>query len=67
MSETSSDSVPTTARSSAKEDPLDRAAAGPAIDWDDANTEPEEPGATDIRPDPMHSIYGLPPGETPGD
>ena len=50
----------------APEDPLDRAAAGPPIDWDDADTEPGETGATDVEPDPLRSIYGPPPGEVPG-
>ncbi len=67
VNEASSDAVPTTERSGATEDPLSRAAAGPPIDWDDSSTEPEEPGATDIAPDPLHSIYGPPPGHTPGD
>lgn len=67
MSEAPSESVPSTARSGATEDPLDRAVTGPPIDWDDSNTEPEEPGATDITPDPLHSIYGSPPGRTPED
>ena len=67
MSEAPSDSVPATGRSGAPEDPLDRAVAGPPIDWNDSNAEPEEPGATDIAPDPMHGIYGTPPGHRPGD
>ena len=67
MSEAAPNPAPTTTQSGAPEDPLDRAAAGPPIDWDDANTAPEEPGATDITPDALHSIYGPPPGHTPGD
>lgn len=58
--------VPPVTPAGAAEDPLDRAAAGPAIDWDDENTEPEEPGATDNQPDSLHSIYGPPPGVAPG-
>ncbi len=67
MNEASSDSVPDTAPPSGTEDPLDRAAAEPPIDWDDSNTEPEEPGATDIAPDSLHSIYGSPPSHPPRD
>ena len=67
MDEASSDTGPTKARSGATEDQLDRAASGPPIDWDDSSSEPEEPGATDITPDALHSIYGPPPGHTPGD
>ncbi|MET3808484.1 hypothetical protein ABIB25_005513 [Nakamurella sp. UYEF19] len=67
MSEAAPKPAPTMRRSGAAEDPLDRAVAGPPIDWDDSNTAPEEPSATDIMPDALHSIYGPPPGHTPGD
>lgn len=56
--------------------PLDRAAAGPAIDWDDDAMDSPGDGAdvglgadgdraaTDGK-DSLHSIYGPPPGDLP--